>query len=442
MRRIDIQDSADTRHVVDGRMQILDTDLEGSPERAAVSVVSRSADRTLLEIARASEAELSSASNRYADAAPLVRCLAGTPLSTINNVMPVVDQGHRNGEFRIGVDGCTSLEYGKHSITIHDYCPTCEADCAELYEAIKRLRAVRARLNAVKDTLLPYGQIQFDNRQAYARNRFADVDAAVKKANKLLLTYVEIVNMLNFVVFMRNKATTSGSLREDPAGFTVQLVRALPGLKDKETKLEATIKIEPDDVYNEEKTSLLVIEENAKLEMTYQDGTQSSSQLEVHHDAPLVKTMKSGTIAVDSSMSSLARLTVSVVPFIYIKAKDTTGKDVGFENIGKGDQVDTDQDEDDRFVYKNKDLKVGLDITEDAEQLEEATVADYNESKLYPTQNIEGTDRWKFTCTWLLKTDTGEISKSERFYFEVSRVKQPVYDLVNDSTWITKIEAK
>ena len=379
-------------------------------------------------------------------------------VKSINNVKPT-----EAGDFFVTLDPCmstrtgdfrTNINIGRHlrltkeglgylatGLHIYDYCPACESNCDALETLKNAIRKIRLELNCIKDAMLPYPQQQFNNRLEYAMMRFKQTDnpdESLTVAMNIIARYIAVVNKINLAVMLSNKGSVFNSVKEDLTGVTVQMAHAFPGVIEP-VNVAATLTIEPSDVSDVDYVSVLIMGTPA-LYLKEQDGTSRSLRVDIEHVSAVKKVMRSDSVRISKNASCMLSLSVTFIPFIYIKARDTSGRAVSLKDIDLSTYTQSaGSSSNNGFVYQKDTIKTGLDLPVYPQQLNRATVEDYNEAKLYPTRNVEGVDRWKFTLQWSVGTASGRRVGTDIFYFETSKVKQPVYDLVTDSTWITKI---
>ena len=359
-------------------------------------------------------------------------------VTSINGSSPLND-----GSFWINTDRCMSWTNAKSTIILWDACPACYS-CDTHLVVRRRYEWLRVQLNDLKDVNL-YDNATKESRNKYFESRLTGWQSGCKvsapekpqylNSYRLLLNYMTMVHMWNFVVSQNNTSTVIRAAAEDASGFYIQTKRAVPSCNNT-ANICCEITISARDV--QEGVSVLVARKRTEFKPFEGSGVMSSD-IEVIEEGTTTKKFK--TTFAPVAIAGTYIVEVKIMPFMYVEIKKPDGTLIDFSKVSwnveePSDQTNIGEDAETEFSSTRYDLgqctiKPGV--------LESPTVTDYNSSKAFPARALEGRNIWDIKLKWTLTGELGgEEGKSEEedYVYATTKVRVPVNGLLRSSDWI------
>ena len=332
-------------------------------------------------------------------------------VSTINSVGPTAD-----GHFFMHGSECASWEpAGNHGISLLDLCPSCTT-CDNIEELNKGVERCRKLLDAFKDANLGYTTTMVTPVED-------DGETFEVKGLNLLAQYISTVHMWNYVTSRSTASTEVHNTPSDPAGFYVQTKRAISSCGSE--SLKCTIKVSLESGQGADPLSLYIPDDIKTRGLSFGGYTDLGSV-----DVPGIP----ATVIADFGNPSRAdtySVTAQFFPFVYYEIKTKEGEVVTFREVidlllNPPDPDPEPDPEPDPDPIDPLDVKPTLDWKEfkegfnfEAKAIDSPLEAQYNDSKVYPSESATARLRWKIEVTW----DVGEDTFVETYYFKTNGVR-------------------
>jgi hypothetical protein len=373
-------------------------------------------------------------------------------VASINNVAPYSD-----GTFFILGSECTSVssilaeDYSlKSGITVVDMCPSC-SNCTTYVNTLKQIESYKILLNRIKDFNL-YTRDIAGIREEYLVNKQLELqksceadlkeDPALDKlldtvlsGDRLFKQYIATVHMWNYAVNMTGAHTQLAVAPEDPSGFVVQSMRALPSC-DGELLVSVDIRVHGPATCNDDPVSIYVPEPMIGF---IPDGSATPvPELILEHTSVTDKRLYTPETRI-SGAGSLC-ITARFLPFVAINLT-YDGNPISVDDfISEIITQEQPSVEEDGFTITSKINK--FSIEHEAVEIIEPTLDDYNNSRRYPSL-IASTDPLRYavdimwTITGVFKDDTGTPYYDEKviadtYYFDCRPLRKCVSNIWKD----------
>ena len=357
---------------------------------------------------------------------------------SINGSSPLKD-----GSFWLNTDRCMSWTSDKATVILWDACPACYS-CDKQLAIRRRYEWLRIQLNDLKDVNL-YDNATKKSRNEYFEKRLTRWMPVCETAQpekpqyldsyRLMLNYVTMVHMWNFVVSQNNTNTIIRSAAEDASGFYIQTKRAVPSCNNT-ANISCDITISARDV--QEGVSVLVARKRTEFKPFEGSGVVSSA-IEIIEEETTTKRFK--TTFAPVAVAGTYIVEVKIMPFMFVDIKKPDGTPIDFSkvswdveeasaqtNLGEGSETEFSST---RYDLGQCTIKPGV--------LKSPTETDYNSSKAFPARVLEGRNIWDIKINWTLTGELeGEEGKSEEedYVYATTKVRVPVNGLLRSSDWI------
>jgi hypothetical protein len=289
-------------------------------------------------------------------------------VTSINNVSP-----SKTGAFFLLGSECTSIsssleieegdsEDTDGTISVVDLCTSC-TKCGNYLNSLKQLEAYKILLNKIKDynlykkdiaaireDFLNSKRLQLTSvcEEELANNNI-DEDKLLSMAlssDILFKQYIATIHMWNYAVSMAGAHTQITTAPEDPSGFVIQTLRAIPSCSG-ELSVSVDIKVTGPETCNDgDVVSIYVPNPAVELLPTSKDSSVVTPNAEIEHISVNEKAIHIPTTVIESARSLC--ITARFLPFVAIKLMygDTEiSVDNFISNIITQDKEDVEDDE-------------------------------------------------------------------------------------------------